>query len=172
MHDYPFQKTYTSDFHKKAGQEYRRGNKDKSPEELLEDAFTEINNSLADDLMTEIMRLSATDFEHLVVHLLMNMGYGSGIDDAGMVTKAINDGGIDGIIKEDQLGFSSIYIQAKQWDPSRTVDRSSIDTFIGALTRNHAHKGLFITTAFFQVVLRPQQRQPILSLWMEGCLPN
>ena len=123
--------------------------KDKSPEELLEDAFTAINESLADDLMTEVMRLSPTDFEHLVVQLLMNMGYGSGIDDAGVVTQASNDGGIDGIIKEDQLGFSSIYIQAKQWDPSRTVDRPSIDTFIGALTRNHANKGLFITTASF-----------------------
>ena len=77
------------------------------------------------------------------------MGYGSGIDDAGVITQASNDGGIDGIIKEDQLGFSSIYIQAKQWDTDSTVDRTEIDKFLGALTRKHANKGLFITTASF-----------------------
>ncbi|MCR5023131.1 MAG: restriction endonuclease [Lachnospiraceae bacterium] len=51
------------------------------------------------------------------------------------MSQASNDGGIDGIIKEDQLGFSSIHIQAKKWDPQRTVDSPEIDTFIGALTR-------------------------------------
>ena len=121
----------------------------KSPEEILEDSFKTLNDSLAQDLMTEIMKLSPIDFEHLVVKLLLKMGYGSGIDTDALVTQASNDGGIDGIIKEDKLGFSSIYIQAKQWDPARTVDRPAIDTFIGALTRNHANKGLFITTASF-----------------------
>ena len=122
---------------------------DKSPEEILEDAFKAINESLADDLMSEVMKLTPTDFERFVVELLKKMGYGGGVEDSASVTPASNDGGIDGIIKEDQLGFSSIYIQAKQWAVDRTVDRPSIDTFIGALTRNHANKGLFITTASF-----------------------
>ena len=122
---------------------------EKSPEETLEDAYAELNAALADDLMTEVMKLTPSDFERLVVKLLLAMGYGSGIDDAGFVTKACNDGGIDGIIKEDQLGFSSIYIQAKQWDNERTVDRPEIQKFAGALQEQKAQKGLFITTATF-----------------------
>ena len=122
---------------------------DSSPEERLENAFQALNTSLAEDLMAEIMKLTSSDFERLVVQLLLRMGYGSGIDEAGFVTQASNDGGIDGIIKEDQLGFSSIYIQAKQWDPSRSVDRPEIQKFAGALQEQKASKGLFITTASF-----------------------
>lgn len=121
----------------------------KSPEEILEDAYAELNASLADDLMSEIMKLEPTDFEKLVVRLLLAMGYGSGIDDAGFVTQASNDGGIDGIIKEDQLGFSSIYIQAKRWDPSTSIARPEIQKFAGALQEQKAQKGLFISTATF-----------------------
>lgn len=77
------------------------------------------------------------------------MGYGSGIDDAGMVTQQSNDGGIDGIIKEDQLGFSHIYIQAKQWSTDQTVGKPEIQKFVGALQGQQAQKGLFITTARF-----------------------
>ena len=124
-------------------------NDDISPEEVLEKAYAELNASLADDLLAEIIKLSPTDFERLVVKLLLAMGYGSGIDDAGFVTQASKDGGIDGIIKEDQLGFSSIYIQAKKWDMDRTVDRPEIQKFVGALQEKNAQKGLFITTARF-----------------------
>lgn len=132
-----------------AREELSVSNADKSPEEILEDAYSELNSTLGDDLLTEIMNLSSTDFERLVVKLLLAMGYGSGIDDAGYVTQPSNDGGIDGIIKEDQLGFSSIYIQAKQWKPDRTVDRPEIQKFAGALQEQKAQKGLFITTASF-----------------------
>lgn len=122
---------------------------DKSPEEVLEDAYAELNASLADDLMAEVMKLTSTDFERLVVKLLLAMGYGSGIDDARFVTKATGDGGIDGIIKEDQLGFSSIFIQAKQWDPEHSIARPEIQKFAGALQEQKAQKGLFISTASF-----------------------
>lgn len=125
------------------------GEPNKSPEEILEDAYANLNASLADDLMGEIMKLEPTDFEKLVVRLLLAMGYGSGIDDAGFVTQASNDGGIDGVIKEDQLGFSSIYIQAKQWAPDTTISRPEIQKFAGALQEQKAQKGLFISTATF-----------------------
>ena len=124
-------------------------NTEKSPEEILEDSFAKLNDSLAEELMAEIMKLESTDFERLVVRLLLAMGYGSGIDDAGFVTKPSNDGGIDGIIKEDQLGFSSIYIQAKQWNPDATINRPDIQKFAGALQEQKAQKGLFISTASF-----------------------
>ena len=99
---------------------------EKTPMEILDDAFKKVNASLADELMAEVMKLDPGDFEKLVVKLLLRMGYGNGIADAGYVTKLSGDGGIDGIIKEDQLGFSSIYIQAKQWALDSTVGRPEI----------------------------------------------
>ena len=122
---------------------------DESPIEMLDDAFKKVNSALAAELMDEVMNLTPSEFEQLVVKLLLKMGYGSGIDDAGIVTKPSDDGGIDGIIKEDQLGFSSIYIQAKQWAVDRTVNRPEIQKFAGALQGEKASKGLFITTAQF-----------------------
>lgn len=73
--------------------------KDRLPEEVLAAAWNEVNNALASDLMDEVMKLSPIDFEKLVVKLLLKMGYGSNIDNAGIVTQASCDGGIDGIIK-------------------------------------------------------------------------
>ena len=120
-----------------------------SPMEILDSAFQKVNDSLASQLMDEIINLTPFDFEKLVVKLLIKMGYGNGIDNAGFVTKASNDDGIDGIIKEDQLGFSSIYIQAKKWNVDQTVGRPEIQKFVGALSGQQAQKGLFITTAKF-----------------------
>lgn len=123
--------------------------KDESPMEILDAAFQQITATLASQLMDEVMKLSSTEFEKLVVSLLLHMGYGNGITEAGMVTQQSNDGGIDGIIKEDQLGFSNIYIQAKQWAPDQTVGKPEIQKFVGALQGQQAQKGLFITTAKF-----------------------
>jgi len=120
-----------------------------SPIEILDDAFKKVNVTLAGELMAEVMKLTPGEFEKLVVKLLLKMGYGSGIDDAGYVTQLSGDGGIDGIIKEDQLGFSSIYIQAKQWALDRSVERPEIQKFAGALQGERASKGLFITTTKF-----------------------
>ena len=120
-----------------------------SPVEILDDAFKKVNATLAGELMTEVMKLTPGEFERLVVKLLLKMGYGNGIDNAGYVTQLSGDGGIDGIIKEDQLGFSSIYIQAKQWALDRSVDRPEIQKFAGALQGERASKGLFITTTKF-----------------------
>ena len=122
---------------------------EESPMEALDTAFKQVNATLASELMDEVMKLTPTEYEKLVVKLLLQMGYGSGIDDAGMVTQRSNDGGIDGIIKEDQLGFSNIYIQAKQWATDQTVGKPEIQKFVGALTGQQAQKGLFITTAKF-----------------------
>lgn len=123
--------------------------KDESPIEMLDAAYQKINAALASQIMDEVMKLSPSGFEKLVVKMLLSMGYGNGIEGAGTVTQQSNDGGIDGIIKEDQLGFSNIYIQAKQWSPNLTVNKPEIQKFVGALQGQQAQKGLFITTAGF-----------------------
>ena len=104
--------------------------KDESPMELLDSAFQRVNATLASQLMDEVMKLEPVDFEKLVVKLLLKMGYGSGIDNAGIVTQLSNDDGIDGIIKEDQLGFGNIYIQAKKWACDATVGRPEIQNLL------------------------------------------
>lgn len=73
------------------------------------------------------------------------MGYGQ-----GFVTKQSGDGGIDGVINEDKLGFDQIYIQAKKWLRDKAVGRSELQKFVGAMAGPpKIDKGLFITTARF-----------------------
>lgn len=122
---------------------------EKTPTEIMSAAFDKMNASLAGDLMDMVMGLEPTEFETLVVKLLLKMGYGYGIEDARKVTRATGDGGIDGIIKEDQLGFNNIYIQAKKWSADHKVSRPEVQKFAGALQGEKATKGLFITTTEF-----------------------
>lgn len=120
-----------------------------TPEDLIARATAAINQKLADDLMLEILAKDSDFFETLVVTLLRKMGYGGSLSDAGIITQRSNDGEIDGIIREDKLGFDQIYIQAKRWDTSTTISRPEIQKFYGALAGVGASKGLFITTAKF-----------------------
>ncbi|MFY7741542.1 MAG: restriction endonuclease [Flavobacterium sp.] len=77
------------------------------------------------------------------------MGYGGEIKNSGLVTKASNDGGIDGIIKEDVLGLGRIHIQAKRYKLESTVGREEIQKFVGALAVAQSNKGVFITTSYY-----------------------
>jgi restriction system protein len=86
-------------------------------------------------------------FEKLVVELIVKMGYGGSIKDAGESVGRSGDEGIDGIIKEDKLGLDLIYLQAKRWE--NVVGRPEIQKFVGALSGKKAKKGIFITTSRF-----------------------
>ena len=120
-----------------------------TPEEMMEGAFSEIQNALAQELVASILRQSASFFEQLVVDLLVAMGYGGSHKDAATVVGKSGDGGIDGIIKQDRLGLDSIYVQAKRWNVGHSVGRPDIQAFVGALSGNAASKGVFITTGRF-----------------------
>ncbi|MGO8950098.1 MAG: restriction endonuclease [Ktedonobacterales bacterium] len=118
-----------------------------TPSELLDDAFQTIQRDLAQELLERIKACTPSFFERLVVELLVKMGYGGSLKDAGEAVGRSGDGGIDGIIKEDRLGLDIIYIQAKRWEC--TVGRPDIHQFAGALSGHHARKGIFITTSSF-----------------------
>lgn len=118
-----------------------------TPEELLEEAYSNLTKSLASELLDNIKSCSPAFFERLVVELLLAMGYGGTRADAGRAIGQSGDGGIDGIIDEDRLGLDSIYIQAKRWEG--VVGRPEIQKFVGALQGQRAHKGVFITTSDF-----------------------
>lgn len=118
-----------------------------TPEELLETSYQKLNNVLAEELLQEVRTCTATRFEQLVVDLLVAMGYGGTLKDAGKAIGKSGDGGIDGIIKQDKLGFEAVYIQAKRWD--NAVGAPVVTSFVGALKAANAHKGVLITTAKF-----------------------
>jgi restriction system protein len=87
-------------------------------------------------------------FEQLVVTLLVAMGYGGSLQDAGKAVGRAGDEGIDGMIKEDKLGLDTVYIQAKRWLDT-VVGRPSVQGFAGSLEGHRARKGVMITTSTF-----------------------
>ncbi len=120
-----------------------------TPEETLENSYQNIRKTLAQDLLAKVVSLTPAFFERLVVELLVKMGYGGSIKDAGKAIGKSGDEGIDGTIKEDKLGLDIIYIQAKKWTPGNVVGRPELHKFVGALAGQGAKKGVFITTSSF-----------------------
>lgn len=121
--------------------------KDATPEEALDAAYSRLRVDLEAEPLDQVKTASPAFFERLVVELLVRMGYGGTLRDAGQAVGKSRDGGIDGIIKEDRLGLDVIYVQAKRWDS--TVGRPEIQKFAGALQGHRARKGVFITTSAF-----------------------
>ncbi len=120
-----------------------------TPEETIEQSYMALRSQLADELLEQIKGCSSDFFERLVVDVIVAMGYGGTQRDAARATQRSNDGGIDGIIKQDRLGLDTIHIQAKKWDESRAIHRPEIQKFAGALQGVRARKGIFITTSSF-----------------------
>ncbi len=120
---------------------------DQTPKEVLEQAYQNLRSDLAADLVAQIKASPPALFERLVVELLVRMGYGGSLKDAGQAIGKSGDEGIDGIIKEDRLGLDIIYIQAKRWEG--TVSRPEVQKFAGALQGQRARKGIFVTTSSF-----------------------
>lgn len=118
-----------------------------TPNEQLEQAYREINESLASDILDEMLSLSPHAFEKLVVDLLLRMGYGAA-EFGSEATQLSGDDGIDGVIMEDKLGFSLIYIQAKKWARDQCVSQPDVQSFVGAIAGKHGN-GLFVATCRF-----------------------
>lgn len=70
-----------------------------TPEEVVEAAYQDIREGLANELLQQVKDCSPAFFERLVVDLLVKMGYGGTRKDAGQAIGGSGDGGIDGIIK-------------------------------------------------------------------------
>jgi restriction system protein len=118
-----------------------------TPEESLESSFQTLRDALALELLEAMRNGTPAAFERVVVDLLVAMGYGGSVEDAGKVVGKSGDGGIDGIIKQDKLGLDAIYVQAKRWRD--VVGSPEIMKFSGSLTKRYANRGVFITTSTF-----------------------
>jgi restriction system protein len=119
----------------------------RTPEEQFENSFLTLRRALANDLLDAVQKVSPKNFEQIVVDLLIAMGYGGALEDAGEVVGKSGDGGIDGTIKQDKLGLDMVYIQAKRW--GRTVGTPDVSQFSGSLLKQNAQKGVMITTSQF-----------------------
>jgi len=106
-----------------------------------------LNEDLKSDLLKHIFQCSPAAFEELVVKLLVKMGYGGSVKDAGKAVGRTGDGGIDGVIKEDELGLGKIHVQAKRW--KKNVGDPEVQKFLGALSTERSKRGVFITTSGF-----------------------
>lgn len=118
------------------------------PVEQIESGIERIHAEVAVDLLRRLHDREPAFFEQAVLDLLMAMGYG-GAEGTATRTQLVNDGGIDGVVDQDALGLSRIYMQAKRYALDSSVGRPEIQGFVGALHGNQANQGVFITTGRF-----------------------
>ena len=120
-----------------------------SPEELIATSFEILNSELAREIVERVHSFSPAFFERLIVDLLVRMGYGGGRMEMGRALGRVGDGGVDGVIKEDELGLDVVYVQAKRLDPQNGVPLSEVRDFVGGLEGHRATKGVLVTTSYF-----------------------
>ncbi len=152
---------FTADWSASSARTFNAISSQMLPEEIIQNAYHRHIQDLQNNLLLQILNNNASFFEHLIVDLLLKMGYGSG-KSSGIVTNPTHDGGIDGIVSEDKLGLSKIYLQAKRNNSNTTVGRPAIQAFVGAM--EDIVKGVFITTSSFtkdaiQYAERQQQKK-------------
>jgi restriction system protein len=117
------------------------------PTEQVEQGVARIHEEVASELLSRLIGQDPAFFEAAVVKLLLAMGYG-GVGGRGVTTDLTHDGGIDGVIDQDVLGLSKVYVQAKRYSPHNAVQRPEVQGFVGALS-GKADGGVFITTSRF-----------------------
>ena len=124
---------------------------DLTPDEIIRNAHKQLEIALADELIQRIRSGTPAFFESLVVRLLVGMGYGGSVTDVNkaLVVGGTGDGGVDGVIDQDQLGLDRIYVQAKRYAEGNSVGAGAIRDFFGSLDRYKASKGLFVTASTF-----------------------
>lgn len=120
-----------------------------TPDDVMRRLGHEINNSLGMEIVDRIMNASPAFFERVVVRLLLAMGYGGSLAEAGKAIGRSGDDGIDGVIDQDTLGLDRIYIQAKRYRTESSIGSGAIRDFFGSLDMHKATKGLFVTTSSF-----------------------
>lgn len=119
-----------------------------TPFELVETGQQRHEEMVREELLTRLHQNDPAFFEDAVLELLIAMGYGGSLGKATR-TQLSNDGGIDGVIDQDALGLSRIYVQAKRYASGHSVGRPEIQAFVGALHGAQANQGVFLTTSSY-----------------------
>lgn len=141
-------KEYVEYLERSSSKDVKEEAEDENPYEEIDSIHRKLREALTQELLDLVKSMSDNAFEHLVVSLLLKMGYGSEAEDSGIVLGRSGDGGLDGVVKQDKLGLDRIYVQAKRWDTA-TVGDPVVTHFEGALRRKNATKGVIFTTSQF-----------------------
>ena len=121
-----------------------------TPLEILEKGYEQLVAVRQQELLDRIIASAPDVLEQIILDLLMAMGYGDLKNGATRMGNSYTpDGGIDGVIKEDALGLSNIYVQAKRYKRDNTISVSQVREFVGSLSEKRANKGVFVTTSYF-----------------------
>lgn len=118
------------------------------PVEAIATRTRDFNAQVETDLRKRLQENSPEFFEKAVIDLLWAMGYGGDYGEKQHVGRS-GDGGIDGVIHQDALGLTNVYIQAKRYADTNRVGEPEIRNFIGSLDAQGANLGVFITTSTF-----------------------
>lgn len=118
------------------------------PIEIMEASERTFNAQTETALRQRLQSSSPEFFEKAVIDLLWAMGYGGTHGEKQHVGRS-GDGGIDGVIRQDALGLTNVYIQAKRYADTNKVGEPEIRNFIGSLDSRAANRGVFITTSSF-----------------------
>jgi restriction system protein len=126
----------------KLGEEPETNFDNLSPQDFIDQGFEAIEKEAKAELLDRLKQIDPFYFEKVILILLRKMGYGEFVE-----TKKTGDGGIDGIINQDQLGLDKIFIQAKRYAENK-VREKDIRNFIGAMSGDTTN-GVFVTTSSF-----------------------
>ena len=116
---------------------------------IISGVYGEMVSALQHQLMGHIHAQPHNFFENLIIDVVLAMGYAGRRRDLTRQLGRSGDGGVDGIVKLDELGLDAIYLQAKRLKPSSSVSASAVRDFIGSLETHKASKGIFVTTGTF-----------------------
>ena len=120
-----------------------------TPDDLMRLTSHTIHTALGNEILDRLRVSKPAFFERVVVQLLLAMGYGGTLAQAGRAIGRSGDNGVDGVIDQDTLGLDRVYVQAKRYAEDTTVGAGDIRDFFGSLDMHKASKGLFVTTSSF-----------------------
>jgi restriction system protein len=105
--------------------------------------FTDDLDVVADlDSRANLLKLSPTEFEHLVKQLFVAMGA------EAWTTIPSKDGGVDAVATSKHLFFGGVcLIQAKRW--TNLVGLESVHALTGVMADHNATTGVLVTTSWF-----------------------
>ena len=120
---------------------------------VVDEAFSRAMSLAQAELTSNILGMIHAQtpgfFEELVIDLLLAMGYGGRRRDLAARLGRTGDGGVDGVVAQDELGLDLIYVQAKRLKPGTVVPVEAVRDFAGSLDAHHASKGVFVATVNF-----------------------
>jgi restriction system protein len=119
---------------------------EKLPEEYMDSSYLIHRQTLIEEIRERLADSSWQFFETVVKDIVIAIGYGSKHEEPSLSTGP-GDEGIDGIIKQDELGLDIVCLQATRW--TKPVGRPDVQKFAGSLDGIGARKGIFITTSQF-----------------------